>query len=702
MNPAPIRLSRLWYVIALLLGPPPLWGPPPPPEPITVIESDPHDALSPAAEQALWAEIQHNVTQLRNAGLLAAPDPTQAVTFDFPLRLAPGLPDDAGFRVSAFADHNANSSAVLDYNGGARTYDGHRGTDYALYPFSWNKLEAGEVQVIAAAAGTIAYKANVDATDHNCNVSSSDPWNYVGVVHADGRLTLYGHLRYNSLTSKGVGQTVAAGEYLGTAASSGNSSGPHLHFEVRYGSYTNNEWLDPYAGPYSQPETLWVSQRPYYDSAINRLATHAAPPSTPDPCLPTLTNLQDSFTTPRNIYFYAYYRDYQGVLPTALKIYRPDGSVFQAWSYTDSTSFASGISRAWVYAFGASEPAGTWRFEATYNGQVSETFFNVNAPPAITVSSPNGGEQWDRQLPHTITWADNLGGAVNLALYRNGVYSTTIASNTPSDGQYLWTPGVAQAPGTDYTIRVISVISPTVYDASNAPFSILPLPPPNLSLAPAPSTLNPQPGQALNYLLTLTNSGAGPATNARLATTLPSGLTLAGPITLNPPSAGTIGTLPNAITGLTLNAGQSATVAIPVVVNWGQAAGTLITHTATLTSAEIITPLTTTSVITVADAPLVARDDGALTAINTALTLYPLSNDGDPNGDPLTLTALGNPSTGTVSALNASLVYTPALNFLGPVAFTYTVSTSAEAANATVTVWVVAEVFKVYLPLVRR
>lgn len=435
-------------------------------------EFDYQDELSPEQEQAMLAEIRRNVAQLRLAGVLAVPS-LASVTYGFPLRLAPGLPDYAGFRVSAFADHNAASGPIVDYNGGTRTYDGHRGTDYALWPFSWNKLDEGAVQVVAAAAGVIAYKANVDATDHNCNVSSSDPWNYIGVVHTDGRLTLYGHMRYNSLTSKGIGASVAQGEYLGTVASSGNSSGPHLHFEVRYGGYSNAEWIDPYAGPNSQPESLWASQRPYLDSAINRLATHTAPPSTPDTCQPTLTNLADSFTTPRNIYFYVYYRDYQAALATQLKLYRPDGSLFQSAQYAPGgNAFYSAWSYGWVVNFSNSEPAGTWRFEATYNGQLYETFFNVNAPTAITVSGPNGGEQVNRLLPYSITWNDNLGGAVNIALYRNGVYSTTVVSNTPSDGEYLWTPGPTLLLSAGYKIRVISVINPAVYDESDGAFTL--------------------------------------------------------------------------------------------------------------------------------------------------------------------------------------------------------------------------------------
>jgi hypothetical protein len=209
----------------------------------------------------------------------------------------------------------------------------------------------------------------------------------VALTHADGRLSIYGHMRFNSLTSKAIGQTVAQGEYLGTAASSGNSSGPHLHFEMRFGTYSNTEWIDPYAGPASQPETLWASQRPYRDSAINKLSSHSAQ-TVYTPCQPTVTNLQNSFTTPARILFYIYYRDFQGALPTQGKIFRPDGTLFRSWSYTDGNTFYSGTDRYWTFDFSPSEPAGTWRFEATYNGQTYETFFTVDSP---TSSPPKPG-----------------------------------------------------------------------------------------------------------------------------------------------------------------------------------------------------------------------------------------------------------------------------------------------------------------------
>ena len=56
--------------------------------------------------------------------------------------------------------------------------------------------------------------------------------------HNNDYLTLYAHL---SEIEVEVGQVVAAGEVIGEVGSTGNSTGPHLHFEIRdYG-----ELVDP-------------------------------------------------------------------------------------------------------------------------------------------------------------------------------------------------------------------------------------------------------------------------------------------------------------------------------------------------------------------------------------------------------------------------------------------------------------------------
>ena len=47
------------------------------------------------------------------------------------------------------------------------------------------------------------------------------------------------------------------GQPLGLVGSSGNSSTPHLHFEINAADGTV---LDPYAGPGSQEASLWAEQ----------------------------------------------------------------------------------------------------------------------------------------------------------------------------------------------------------------------------------------------------------------------------------------------------------------------------------------------------------------------------------------------------------------------------------------------------------
>src|SRR5207245_6423851 len=54
--------------------------------------------------------------------------------------------------------------------------------------------------------------------------------NYVLIQHADGLQTLYGHLL--SYVVK-PGDVVARGQLIGLVGPTGNSTGPHTHFEVR-------------------------------------------------------------------------------------------------------------------------------------------------------------------------------------------------------------------------------------------------------------------------------------------------------------------------------------------------------------------------------------------------------------------------------------------------------------------------------------
>ncbi|MGV9245258.1 transglycosylase family protein [Streptomyces sp. NPDC003710] len=65
----------------------------------------------------------------------------------------------------------------------------------------------------------------------------------VVIRHADGRYTQYAHL---SAISVKDGQSVVAGQRIGRSGSTGNSTGPHLHFEVRTGPEFGSD-IDPIA-----------------------------------------------------------------------------------------------------------------------------------------------------------------------------------------------------------------------------------------------------------------------------------------------------------------------------------------------------------------------------------------------------------------------------------------------------------------------
>ncbi len=62
--------------------------------------------------------------------------------------------------------------------------------------------------------------------------------NYVVIDHGNGELSYYYHLDSRAVSA---GQKVKQGQKIGTVGSTGNSTGPHLHFAIKQ----NNKWVDP-------------------------------------------------------------------------------------------------------------------------------------------------------------------------------------------------------------------------------------------------------------------------------------------------------------------------------------------------------------------------------------------------------------------------------------------------------------------------
>ena len=87
--------------------------------------------------------------------------------------------------------------------------------------------------VVAAADGTVV--ATNSSCTHNWGKSYScgcggGYGNYVMLSHAGGKMTVYGHLTSLTVSS---GQSVSRGQVIGYVGSTGNSTGPHLHYECR-------------------------------------------------------------------------------------------------------------------------------------------------------------------------------------------------------------------------------------------------------------------------------------------------------------------------------------------------------------------------------------------------------------------------------------------------------------------------------------
>lgn len=99
---------------------------------------------------------------------------------------------------------------------------GHRGIDIA---------GAMGTPILAAKGGEVVY----------AEWDSLGLGNAIKLKHADGTYTVYGH---NQRLWVRKGQRVQQGEAIAAMGSTGNSTGPHLHFELRLGDRPRR-WLDP-------------------------------------------------------------------------------------------------------------------------------------------------------------------------------------------------------------------------------------------------------------------------------------------------------------------------------------------------------------------------------------------------------------------------------------------------------------------------
>ncbi|MFH1178286.1 MAG: peptidoglycan-binding domain-containing protein, partial [bacterium] len=131
--------------------------------------------------------------------------------------------------------------------------------------------------------------------------------------------------------------------------------------------------------------------------------------------------------------------------------------------------------------------------EADENNNVVVAPFSISATtaPAITVTSPNGGETWQAGSVHRVSWSNNTGKNVRIELIKGNNYITDWGSLSSLSSGYDITLSSSLQVGSDYKIRIASLDSSgganyVYYDDSDNYFTIT-----NSTIpTPAPTTLS--------------------------------------------------------------------------------------------------------------------------------------------------------------------------------------------------------------------
>lgn len=347
------------------------------------------ECLSDVKRNEIKQQISSNVALLKSQGKIKSSKQDHKVgvavhpLFIWPVVKNPTSIYTNVWSISNYVDHNANfPNKVQDWNCGSKTYDNaagynHKGIDIFTWPFSFSMMDESQAWAIAAASGIITYK-NDGNFDRSCDFNDND-WNAVIIQHSDGSESWYGHLKKGSLTTKNVGDTVVEGDFLGVVGSSGNSTGPHLHFEV-YNS--NSQLVDPYMGTCntwtSSSDSWWQSQKPYADPKINAVLSHSAVPQF-NTC-PTVEtpNLSNDFNVGSNVIVAIYLADQIANSSVNLTVKKPDNSALYSWNFALTQNYNSSW---WYWTLPATDlkQQGTYQFTAFYQGTSVTHSFNYGS-----------------------------------------------------------------------------------------------------------------------------------------------------------------------------------------------------------------------------------------------------------------------------------------------------------------------------------
>ena len=124
---------------------------------------------------------------------------------------------------------------VIRKNG--RDYEGDKDKNESYYAFG--------KEIIAPADGRVVeVERRVKDNEPVGEMNAAQPFgNYVIIDHGNGEYSVIGHMKYESPVVK-VGDAVKQGQLVGLCGNSGNSSEPHIHFQVSDTPHLNK--VNPY------------------------------------------------------------------------------------------------------------------------------------------------------------------------------------------------------------------------------------------------------------------------------------------------------------------------------------------------------------------------------------------------------------------------------------------------------------------------
>jgi murein DD-endopeptidase MepM/ murein hydrolase activator NlpD len=141
-------------------------------------------------------------------------------------------------------NRSGSTTATSELGGGACT-GAYTGSPPGIWPtagphtLSGNNYSPSHLGIDITATSSTAVLASGGGVVVFAGFSQYGYGNVVQIDHLDGFATVYGHL---SQINVGQCQQVTGGQVIGIAGSTGNSTGVHLHFEVRKGNVNINPW----------------------------------------------------------------------------------------------------------------------------------------------------------------------------------------------------------------------------------------------------------------------------------------------------------------------------------------------------------------------------------------------------------------------------------------------------------------------------